>query len=140
MTGNDFMAWVLRSPFHGMLSDGMMLITITGRKTGKKYTTPVGYYHEGDSLWVITSRERTWWKNLQGGAQVDLLMKRKPVRAFAEIEQDEPAVAARMPEYLQHIPMAAKRMEIRMDDGKPNAEDIARTAKERVFVRINLES
>jgi len=35
MNGNDFMAWVLRSPFHGMLSNGMMLITITGRKTGK---------------------------------------------------------------------------------------------------------
>ena len=42
MKGNDFMAWVLRSPFHGMLSKGMMLITITGRKTGKTYTTPVG--------------------------------------------------------------------------------------------------
>ena len=60
MNGNDFMAWVLRSPFHGMLSNGMMLITITGRKTGKTYTTPVGYYVENDYLWVITSRERTW--------------------------------------------------------------------------------
>ena len=37
MKGNDFMVWVLRSPFHGMLSNGMMLITITGRKTGKTY-------------------------------------------------------------------------------------------------------
>ena len=24
----------------------MMLITVTGRKTGKEYTTPVGYYRE----------------------------------------------------------------------------------------------
>ena len=75
MNGNDFMAWILRSPLHGMLSNGMMLITITGRKTGKKYTTPVGYYMEGETMWVITSRERTWWKNLQGGAKVDLLLK-----------------------------------------------------------------
>lgn len=67
MNGNDFMAWVLRSPLHGMLSNGMMLITITGRKTGKTYTTPVGYYVEGETLWVITSRERKWWRNLQGG-------------------------------------------------------------------------
>ncbi len=84
MNGNDFMAWVLRSPFHGMLSNGMMLITVTGRKTGRKYTTPVGYYRAGEYLWVITSRERTWWKNLRGGAQVGLLLKRKPVTAFAE--------------------------------------------------------
>jgi hypothetical protein len=43
VTGNDFMSWFLRSPLHGLLSNGMMLLTVTGRKTGKKYTTPVGY-------------------------------------------------------------------------------------------------
>ena len=132
------MAWVLRSPFHGMLSAGMMLITITGRKTGRKYTTPVGYYREGEYLWVITSRDRTWWKNLQGGAEVGLLLKRKPVTACAEPDLDEKAVEARMWEYLRHVPQAAKPMGIRMDDGKPNAEDIARTAKDRLFVRIKI--
>jgi len=138
MTGNDFMAWVLRSPFHGMLSNGMMLITVTGRKTGRKYTTPVGYYREGDYLLVITSRDRTWWKNLRGGAQVSLLLKRKSVTAFADPELDEKAVEARMFEYLNHVPMAAKQLGIRMEDGKPNTEDIARTAKDRLFVRIKL--
>jgi len=138
MNGNDFMAWVLRSPLHGMLSNGMMLITITGRKTGKKYTTPVGYYREGDYLWIITSRERTWWKNLRGGAEVGLLLKRKPVTARAEPVLDEKAVEQRMFEYLHHVPMAAKQMGVRMEDGKPNAEDIARTAKDRLFVRLQL--
>lgn len=140
MTGNDFMAWLLRSPLHGLLSSGMMLITVTGRKTGKKYTTPVGYYREGDSLWVITSRDRTWWKNLRGGAEVGLLLKRKPVRAFAEPDLDEKAVEARMVEYLRHVPQAAKPMGIRMDNGKPNAEDIARTARDRLFVRLKLSA
>ena len=139
MTGNDFMAWVLRSPFHGMLSDGMMLITITGRKTGKKYTTPVGYYREGEYLWVITGRDRTWWKNLQDGAQVGLLLKRKPVTAQAELELDEKAVEARMFEYLHHVPMSAKQMQVRMENGQPNAADIARTAKDRLFVRIKVD-
>ena len=138
MNGNDFMAWVLRSPFHGMLSNGMMLITITGRKTGKTYTTPVGYYMEEGTMWVITSRERTWWKNLQGGAKVDLLLKRKPVQGFADVELDEKSVLARMPEYLRHIPQAAKPMKIRMEDGKPNQEDVATTAKDRLFVKIKV--
>lgn len=138
MTGNDFMAWVLRSPFHGVLSNGMMLITITGCKTGNKYTTPVGYYREGDSLWVITSRDRTWWRNLRGGANVNLLLKRKPVTAFAEPELDEQAVVMRMSEYLHHVPMAAGQLGIRMDKGKPNTEDIEQTAKHRLFVRIKL--
>ena len=138
MTGNDFMAWVLRSPFHGMLSDGMMLITITGRKTGKKYTTPVGYYREGEFLWVITSHDRTWWKNLRGGAEIGLLLKRKPVTAHAEVELDEKAVEARMYDYVKHVPQAAKPMGIRMENGKPNEEDIARTAKDRLFIQIKL--
>lgn len=101
-------------------------------------TTPVGYYREGDDLWVITSRDRTWWKNLRGGANVELLLKRKPVSAFAEPNLDEQAVEARMVEYLKHVPQAAKPMKVRMDNGKPNAEDIARTAKDRLFVRIEL--
>ena len=140
MTGNDFMSWVLRSSFHGMLSNGMMLITVTGRKTGKKYTTPVGYYRENGYLWVITSRDRTWWKNLQGGADVSLLLKRQPMTAFAETELAQSSIEARMHEYLKYIPQAAKPMHIRVENGKANGEDIARTAKKRLFVRLKLES
>ena len=138
MNGNDFMAWVLRSPLHGMLSNGMMLITITGLKTGKTYTTPVGYYEEGAYLWVITSRDRTWWCNLQSGANVKLLLKRKSVTGFAETELDDKAVEARMIEYLQHVPQAAKPMGIRIENKIPNAEDVEHIAKDRLFVKIKL--
>ena len=138
MTGNDFMSWVLRSPFHGMLSNGMMLITVTGHKTGKKYTTPVGYYRKGDDLWVITSRNRTWWKNLRGGADIELLLHRKPVAAFAELELDEDAVQALMHDYIKHVPQAAKPLGIRIENGVVNDEDAARIGKGRLFVRIKV--
>ncbi|MBI5962901.1 MAG: nitroreductase family deazaflavin-dependent oxidoreductase [Chloroflexi bacterium] len=138
MNGNDFMAWVLRSPLHGMLSNGMMLITVTGRKTGKTYTTPVGYYEEGGYLWVITSRDRTWWRNLQGGADVNLLLKRKPVNGIANTELDCKVVEARMVEYFKHVPQSAKLMGIRVEKKIPNAEDVARIAKDRLFVKIKL--
>lgn len=132
------MSAVLRSPLHGMLSNGMMLITITGRKTGRQYTTPVGYYEEGGYLWVLTSRERTWWRNLQGGASVDLLLKRRLVKGFAETELDEESVKKHMYEYIRHVPQAAKPMGIRMENKTPNPEDIARTAKDRLFVKVNV--
>lgn len=138
MNGNGFMSWVLRSPFHRMLSDGMMLITVTGRKTGKQYTTPVGYYRENGELWVLTSRNRSWWKNVQGGAQVSLLLKRQRVTAFADLAAEPKSVEARLEQYIQQIPQAAKPMGIRVENGKANAEDIARVAKERLFVRICL--
>ncbi|MBE0672466.1 MAG: nitroreductase family deazaflavin-dependent oxidoreductase [Anaerolineales bacterium] len=132
------MSWVLRSPLHGMLSSGMMLITFAGRKTGKIYTTPVGYYAEGEYMWVLTSRDRTWWRNLQGGAKVDLLLKRRSVQGFADTELDEKSVEARMYEYIRHVPQAAKPMGIRMDKKIPNPADVAKTAKDRLFVKIKL--
>ena len=140
MNGNDFIAWVLRSPLHGMLSNGMLLLTVTGRKTGKQYTTPVEYFREDGNLWVMTSRDRTWWRNLKGGAKVSLLLKRKPVTARAELDLDEKAVEARMYEYIKHMPRAAKPLGIHMENGNADAEDIARIAKDRLFVRLQLIS
>src|SRR5512139_1788572 len=104
MNGNDFMSWVLRSPLHGMLSNSMMLITVKGRKTGKEYTLPVNYYRQNGNLWVLTNRDRTWWRNLQNGAEVSLLLKRKPVSAFAEPELEMQSVERLLSEYLRHIP------------------------------------
>ena len=137
MNGNGFISWVLRSPLHGMLSNGMMLITVTGRKTGRKYTTPVGYFRENGNLWVLTSRDRTWWKNLQGGADVELLLNGKPVHAFAKPELDVKTIETQMCEYIKHIPQAAKSLGIRLEDGDPNPEDITRTMEDRLFVRIS---
>ena len=136
MNGNNFISWVLRSPLHGMLSKGLMLITVTGCRTGKKYTTPVGYYRENGSLWVLTSRDRTWWKNLKGGAEVCLLLQRKPVTAFAEPELDLQKVESLLVDYLRHVPQSARSMGIRLEDGVANPQEIERVAKERLFVRI----
>ena len=130
------MCWVLCSPLHGMLSNGMMLITVTGCKTGRQYTTPVEYFRKNGYLFVMTSRNRTWWRNLKDRAQVSLLLKRKPVHAFAELELDKELVEVYMLEYIQHRPQAAKPLGIHIENGNANREDIARTAKDRLFVKL----
>lgn len=137
MNGNDFVAFLLRTPLHVFLGD-TMLITVTGRKTGREYSTPVGFYRAGDFLWVLTSRDRTWWRNVRGGAQVRLLLKGKSVGAFAGPELDEKVVETRLLEYIQRVPMAAKPMGIRVENKVPNTEDIARVARNRLFVKISL--
>jgi deazaflavin-dependent oxidoreductase (nitroreductase family) len=136
MNGNGFITWLLRSPFHGLLSKGMMLITVTGRKTGKQYTTPVGFFQNHGFYWILTSRNRTWWKNLQGGAEVSLWLRRKSVNAFAEPQLQSTTVETLLGEYVSHIPQAAKSMGIRVENGVANREDIARLAKDRLFVRV----
>ena len=135
MTGNDFVTFFLRTPLRVFLGN-TMLITVTGCKTGRQYSTPVGFYQEGDTLWVISNRDRTWWRNVQNGANVSLLLKGKPVNAFAETEMNEKAVEKRLLEYIRHIPMTAKSFGIRMENKIPNATDITRVAKDRLFIKV----
>src|SRR5690242_5736933 len=136
MTGNDFVTFFLRTPLYVFLGD-TMLITVTGCKTGRKYSTPVGFYWEGDYLWVISNRDRTWWRNVKNGADVSLLLKGKTVCGFAEVELNEKAVETHLIDYIYHIPVAAKSFGIRMENKIPNAEDIARVAREKLFIKIN---
>lgn len=135
MTGNDFVKFFLRTPLHVFLGD-TMLITVTGCRTGKKYSTPVGFYREDGYLWVLTNRDRTWWRNVRRGANITLLLRGKTLDAFAEAELEEKSVEEHLVEYIQHIPMAARSLGIRVEENAPNAEDIQRVAKERLFVRI----
>lgn len=135
MTGNDFVTFFLRTPLHVFLGD-TMLITVTGRKTGRKYSTPVGFYRANGCLWVITSRDRTWWRNVRNGAEVSILLEGKTVNAFAEAELDEKAVEARMLEYICQVPMAAKPLGIRTENKIPNEDDVRRAARVRLFVKV----
>ena len=135
MTGNDFVKFFLRTPLHVFMGN-TMLITVTGCKTGKKYSTPVGFYHEGEILWVISSRDRTWWRNVKNGADVTLLLNGKTVSAFANAELDEKNVETHLLTYIQQMPMLARSLGIRMENRIPNAEDIAHVAKERLFIKV----
>ena len=137
MTGNDFVKFFLRTPLYVFMGN-TMLITVTGRKTGKKYTTPVGFYRDEDFLWVISNRDRTWWRNLRSCADVSMRLHGKDISGFAEVVLDEDAVAAQVQEYLRHVPMAARSLGVRIENGMVNAVDAAQLAKERLFVKISV--
>src|SRR5947207_209305 len=74
---NVIVRFLLRSPLHFLLSNTMMLLTYTGRKSGKRYTNPLPYMREGDVVTVFT--QRTWWKNVRACAKVAVEIKRNRV-------------------------------------------------------------
>ena len=53
------MAWLLRSPFSGILDGSLMLITVRGRRTGIEYTLPVQYATDGQAIWGPPGAPRT---------------------------------------------------------------------------------
>lgn len=67
----------------------MLLLTTTGRRSGKSRTTPLLYLRDGDALAVVASNggrdwPPAWWLNLQ----------REP-RAAVELGRERRAVTAR---------------------------------------------
>jgi len=136
---NHIVRFMLRSPLHGIMSSSTMLLTYTGRKSGKKYTLPIGYLRQDDTLTTITSRSRVWWRNLRRGADVTVLMQGKQYKAHGEVVEDQVSVVEGMIAYLSHAPQQAKYFNITLkDDGTPDEQDLAREAKQRVLVKLSL--
>jgi deazaflavin-dependent oxidoreductase (nitroreductase family) len=82
---NPLVRWLLRSPLHGLMSRSTVLVTVAGRKSGRAYTVPTSYARDGDTLWIVTRRDKTWYRNVRGGAPVELQLGGRQVRGFAEV-------------------------------------------------------
>ena len=66
--GNPLVRMLLGSPLHGVLDDSFLVLHMTGRKTGRRYSIPVGYVDMEGKLTVVTVAR--WRVNLRGGADV----------------------------------------------------------------------
>ena len=69
---------------------------------------------------------------------MDLYVRGRDITAFAESILDEEAVAARIGDYLRRVPLSARPLGARVAGGVLNPDDVARLAKERLFVKICL--
>jgi hypothetical protein len=76
---NPLLVAVLRSPFHFLLSRGLGLLTVTGRRTGHRRTFPVGYQLVGDRIIILASEahKKRWWRNYRTPAPATVLVRGK---------------------------------------------------------------
>ena len=137
---NPFVSMTLRSPLHRMLSNSVLLLTFTGRKTWKRYTIPVGYTHEGDTLTLFSSK--LWYKNLRGGRPVVVHLQGRGRTGRAEVIEDRAAVV----EAAEHLVAkhglkgAGQRIGLALDiSPPPTTEELAAAMEGRVVIRIILE-
>jgi len=103
---NPFMAGLLRSPFHWPISIAMLLITVTGRKSGRKYTFPVGYQRVGDDLVILVSDapKKMWWKNLRTPRPVEIHLRGRAFHGEAQV------VDPRSAEFVEHVENTLRRV------------------------------
>ncbi|MGI9291695.1 MAG: nitroreductase/quinone reductase family protein [Gammaproteobacteria bacterium] len=136
---NPVMRLLLRSPLHRIFSDSIMLITFTGRKSGRQYTTPVRYLRKGDTIRCFTLKKNVWWRNLRGGALVVLRMEGRdgPFEASVEAEDIE-AIRSGLEEMFTAFPEDAVYQEVRLNkDRSPVADDLTRAARLAVMLDLS---
>lgn len=135
---NSVMAWLMRTPLHRMMSKHIMLISFRGRKSGKLFTTPIGYLRRGSTVECFT--DHTWWRNLVERPDVILLIQGKRYAGTAEvIRDDKETIASVLLDYCTHSPMAARAFRVELDaSGKPMPEAARREAQRLTLVRMTL--
>ncbi len=77
---------ILRLPFPTPLAKRIMLVSFTGRKTGKAYRQPVSYAQQGDTL--LTPGGGKWKLNLREDQPVQIRLRGHDVLAQPELVKD----------------------------------------------------
>ena len=133
---NPLMRMLLRSPLHALLSSSLMLVTYTGRKSGRTYSTPVRYLRTGDTIQAFTSQDTQWWRNLRGGLDVILTIQGEDLRFHATvIEHDVPKTREALLRYFMVFPQDAAYHDVKLDsDGCPVPADLESAAKHAIVV------
>ena len=79
----------LRRGWMGQLGNIVMIITTTGRKTGRKITIPVGYKQDGDHIFSINKGNSNWFRNVQANGEAVIEIKGEVMKAHGTVVTDE---------------------------------------------------
>lgn len=136
---NPLILAVLRSPLHGLLSKSILAVTYMGSKSGRQYTLPVNYVRDDGIFLTISLSNRTWWRNLRGGAPVMLRVRGEDLRARSEVLEDSQLVAESLLTVLRLAPAYRRYLKIDLTpDGQAvDPAALAQLAHNRVVVRFS---
>jgi len=115
---------VLGLPFPTPLSANLMLISFTGRKSGKAYRQPVSYARDGETL--LTPGGGRWTLNLAGGRPASIRLRGRDLPATAELVTDPAEVERLLGVITRENPRAARFIPIpRRPDGRLEPDALA---------------
>jgi deazaflavin-dependent oxidoreductase (nitroreductase family) len=83
---NRVMRLLLGFPFPTPLSGRLMLLTHTGRRTGRRYRQPISYVRAGEVL--LTPGGGRWTRNLRDGEPVTVRLRGRDRTARPELIRD----------------------------------------------------
>jgi hypothetical protein len=143
MRMNPIVDVVLRSRFHWLLSRGLALVTVTGRRSGRRYTIPVGYLETSDAVVVLVNDAptKTWWRNYLQPGPIEMRLRgvRRSGRAVV-VPPDSKQFRRTAEESFRRSRVIPRLFGIAFDPrGELTVEDAERLAQRAAIVRITLD-
>ena len=139
--GNPMVRLLSRSPLHGFIDHAVLVLHVTGHRTGRRYDIPVNYLDIGGRLTVVTAA--TWRVNLRGGADVAVTLRGRRQPMHATLEEDPSAVAVAYQEIISRLGWlkASRYLGISGPDGlQPTVLELKGAAREYGWSVITLAS
>lgn len=138
---NPVTRWLLSSRFHPRVSEALLLLHYSGRRTGRAYTVPAGYHWIDGQLSLLTNSG--WRHNFEGGCDIEVTYRGERRPAFAELVSDPAEVASLYHDMIGElgVEQAQRRLGIRVNVDRAPTRDELRDAVVRSglsVVRLDL--
>lgn len=139
---NPPMRALLRSPIHRIASANLAILNYHGRKSGRRFSTPLSFVREGSTVRFLSSHNTAWWKNFRDGpTPVEIEIGRESHLGRARVwDEDSETLRNGVRRFLTALPRDAVVYGISLgSDRKPLEADIERTADHVVLVEVELD-
>jgi len=135
---NVFVSALLRSPLHGVLSGQLLVLSYTGRKSGRRYQLPIVYRRDVENVTLIAGNP--WWVNMRGGAPVTLRIAGVELRGVATPVEDREQAARALLALLEELPHFAKSYNAALTpEGHPDPASVRAAIATQVVVNVALD-
>jgi hypothetical protein len=134
---NPLFTLVLATPAHGLLSTRLMQLSFIGRRSGKRYSLPVGYVQTNGTVLVTTNSG--WRHNLHDDAPVGLRLRGQQRTGRANVITDDEGLRAAFTTLVKAAPQLGEITGVALgDDGQARPDQVA-AARQRGFVVITIQ-
>ena len=126
---NKGLAAVYEAGAYRFMGSQVMLITTTGRKTGRCYTTPLGYVQVGKYVYALTRGSEdisNWLRNLKKTPEVTLQLGGQSLSAGGEVLEDPVEIRQVLKLFLKHRPGYERFLKINLNSSEVELESAAR--------------
>lgn len=81
--------FLLRRGWMGKMDEFVMIITTTGRKSGKQFTTPIAYQRDGEHIIALNPGSSNWFHNVATNGEAVLEIQRQEIPVTGVVVKDE---------------------------------------------------